>query len=387
MTNPILFAAILGILVLLTSMALSCASIPLVRAWAHRIDFVDRPGARKFHRASTAYGGGLVIFTTTWFVVGSGVAAAWLLQGAAWLPQEVAAHIPGIFQRLPLLMTLLGGSLVLLITGWIDDRVGLGPLTKLIIQILVALGVAYAGLRMTLFLPSPALHITLTVIWIVAITNAINLLDNMDGLAAGVSAIAAASLCAIALQYGQWFIALFLLALIGALVGFLRYNFQPATIFMGDAGSLVIGFLLAALTIQATYYSASRPHAMLMPLIVLAIPIFDTTSVLAMRWRLGKPLYIGDTNHVSHRLVRMGMTVRRAVLAIYLMSSCTAVSAMLLPQVDTAGAVLVGAQLVGLLLLVALLEHDSRTAREHSAAPVPTPPAQPSATPGTIPHP
>lgn len=346
------------------ALLLSLLLVPLVRAWARRIGFVDNPGERKFHSEATAYGGGIAIFAALWLTVGGGLLLAWLGERLPWLPPELAPHLPGMVARLDKLGLLFAGSLVLFVTGLIDDMRGLGPGLKLVIQLLVATGVAVGGVRVTLFIDSPALHVVLTVCWIVAISNAINLLDNMDGLAAGVSAIAGVAFCAVALQLGQLFIALFLMALVGALLGFLRYNFNPASVFMGDAGSLVIGFLLAATTVQATYYVPGRAHALVLPLVVMAIPLFDTVSVILLRIRLGKPIYIGDTNHVSHRLVRMGMSPRRAVLVIYLMSVCTGIGANLLPQVEAAGAVLVLAQLIGLLLLVAILERESRLERE-----------------------
>lgn len=351
--------------------------VRVARSWARRVGFVDRPNVRKFHREPTPYGGGLAIWAAVWSVVGAGlVCAGWVERDAPpWIPPELARHAAGVVSRVGQLGVIFAGSVVLLVVGYVDDRRGMGPLAKLVAQLVVALGVALGGVRVTGFLPWPALHVLVTVAWIVVVTNALNLLDNMDGLSSGVAAIATLALTLAALASGQWFVAAFGLVLAGALLGFLWHNFPPATIFMGDTGSLNVGYLLAVLTIQGTYYAPSAgagalggAHAVLLPLVVLAIPLFDTTSVILLRLRLGKPIYIGDTNHVSHRLVRMGMSPRRAVLSIYLMSLCTGIGAVLLPRVDGQGACLVGLQVLLMLLLVAQLEGEARRHREAEEA-------------------
>jgi UDP-GlcNAc:undecaprenyl-phosphate GlcNAc-1-phosphate transferase len=221
-------------------------------------------------------------------------------------------------------------------------------------------GLFLSGIRITLFLDSPLVSLVLTVVWVVGITNAMNLLDNMDGLSAGVAAIVSFILFVVALEAGQTFVAAMLAVLFGTLVGFLVYNFNPASLFMGDAGSLFLGFLLAAMSVSTTYYQgggAGRGRlSVVAPVVVLAIPIFDTLSVMAIRLKNGAPLMNGDKNHFSHRLVRLGMTVREAVLTIYILSLTIGLSAVLLPQVGALGESLVLLHTLGIMVVIILLE-------------------------------
>jgi len=362
------YLAAAGLCVLVCATGLSILLTGLVRRWAVRVGFVDRPNHQKFHEGATPYGGGIAIFCAFWGTLGLGVLAAlWLHHsGAAWLPASAGQHLPGLLSRLPQLGALFLGGLVLFAMGLWDDRHGLGPLPKLAVEIAVGIGIAACGVRATLFVDSLLYSYALTVGWLVVVTNAINLLDNMDGLSAGVAASACSIFLLVALQSGQLFITAGLLALLGALLGYLRYNFPPASIFMGDAGSLTIGYLLSTLTILATYYQRGHVYAVILPLLVMAVPLFDTTSVILLRIRLGKPIYIGDTNHFSHRLVRMGMSTRRAVLVMYLMTFCSGLGATLLYQVSELGAVLIMLQTLLILVLIGILEHESRVGRERT---------------------
>jgi len=205
-------------------------------------------------------------------------------------------------------------------------------------------------------------------VWIVGLVNSFNMLDNMDGLSAGVAAIGAAMLAAVMLlapdpatDQPQLFVGGFLLVLVGALSGFLWHNRPPARLFMGDAGAYFTGYLLAMATLTATFAGGSVPrHAILAPLCVLAVPLYDTVSVIGIRLRQGRSPFHGDKSHFSHRLVALGMTRPQAVLTIYLATATCGLGALLLHQVNTAGACVVLLMVACVLLLVAILEHAGR---------------------------
>jgi UDP-GlcNAc:undecaprenyl-phosphate GlcNAc-1-phosphate transferase len=213
---------------------------------------------------------------------------------------------------------------------------------------------------------------TLTVLWIVAVTNAFNFLDNMDGLSAGVAAVCTTAFLVTAILIEQWFVAATLALLLGAVLGFLCWNFPPERIFMGDSGSLVLGFVLGVLTIRTTYLRPEQNfgagwYSVFAPLIVLALPLYDLVVVSIIRLARGKSPFVGDTNHFSHRLVARGMSRRTAVLCLYLVTAATAVAAILLPYVQsTLGAILIFAQTLLVLGVVALLEQHPLPASDEN---------------------
>ena len=247
--------------------------------------------------------------------------------------------------------------------GLWDDRKALGPYVKLSIQlgVTVLLVASFKELRILTALGTGA-SIVVTVLWIAAITNAFNFLDNMDGLSAGIAVVASVAFLVTALSIGQLFVAGVLALLVGALLGFLWFNFSPAKIFMGDSGSLVVGLLLGVLTTLTTYLPKDRPwgagwYAVFAPVIVLAVPLYDLIVVSAIRISRGKSPFVGDTNHFSHRLVARGMSRRTAVLCLYLITAATSVAAIVLPHVDSAfAAVMIFCQTILVLGVVALLE-------------------------------
>jgi len=197
-------------------------------------------------------------------------------------------------------------------------------------------------------------------VWLVAITNAFNFLDNMDGLSAGVAAICAVALLGASASMGQVFVSSLLCLLLGALLGFLPHNFPPAKVFMGDAGSTVIGFLLAVASCLTTYVRPGQTYylyGVFVPLVLMAVPLYDMVSVITLRLRERKNPMVGDRRHFSHRLVRRGMKVPAAVLTIYLCTAATAISASLLANVTgNTAAILVFCQTIAILLIIAVLE-------------------------------
>jgi UDP-GlcNAc:undecaprenyl-phosphate GlcNAc-1-phosphate transferase len=262
----------------------------------------------------------------------------------------------------------MGGAILLHVLGLVDDRRGLPWFVKLAGQLLCLIAVVLlADIRLLEVLGEPTSSI-LSVAWLVLIVNAFNLLDHMDGLAAGVAAICSAALLAAAAAGGQMLIAGWLCLLLGASLGFLVHNFPPAKLFMGDAGSMILGYALAVLSILTTYRTGGPEapyYSVFVPVVLLAVPLYDTLSVLTLRLRERRNPMIGDTRHFCHRLLRRGMSPRKAVLTIYLATAATAVGASLLPHVtDLPGAILVFSQAAGIVLLIAVLESADARAKK-----------------------
>jgi UDP-GlcNAc:undecaprenyl-phosphate/decaprenyl-phosphate GlcNAc-1-phosphate transferase len=344
----------------------------LVKRLAPKLDFVDKPGHRKIHHVPKPLGGGIAIFLAFALPLIGALGYAKLATPDPASP--LARHVPGILSKSPDALKLLAGLLAIHLLGLRDDRRAMGPYSKLFIQLAITTGLVLSikDLRALTILDDLGLGIApsvlVTVLWIAGITNAFNFLDNMDGLSAGVAAVATACFLVTTLLIGQWFVAAALALLLGALLGFLCFNFNPATIFMGDSGSLTIGLLLGALTIRTTYLpidpATGKPlplaagwYSLLAPLVVLAVPLYDLVVVSCIRISRGKSPFVGDTNHLSHRLVARGMSRRTAVLCIYLITATTGLSAILLPLANSSlAAILIFLQTVLILALVMFLE-------------------------------
>ena len=353
----------IALLVLLGTFVLSVVSTGLVRAVALRRGFVDRPAGHKRHVGPVALGGGVGFVLAIILPILLGTLIARWLSGDAtpsWVPEALATQLDGMSSKLPMVLGILAGALLLHLVGLIDDVRPLGPGIKFVVQFVVAGFVAGPmGIRVIEALPTPV-SIALTVLWIVLITNAFNFLDNMDGLSAGVAAIAGLIFAVASFATGQLFVPMLALALVGGLCGFLIYNFSPASIFMGDAGSLVIGYLLAVLTILVNYYNPTRdptPLGVALPIVVLAVPLYDVVSVVILRLRAGVSPFRGDWRHFSHRLVKRGMSHRGAVLTIYLATAATGLPAIILPQTTWLEASLLLVQCVCVVVMIAILEH------------------------------
>ncbi len=328
--------------------------------------------------------GGVAIF---WGIAGpmlAGLGLIWLLaDGRVELPAFIAPlreHLSGIKVETPLALGVLACMGLLHVLGLIDDRRPLGPWVKMAVMAAVALAVP-VSLEKTRLLTlldarvgGPWLSIAVTAAWILVVTNAMNFLDNMDGLSAGVAAVAAGCFLAATMLSGQWFVGACLALLIGACLGFLVFNFPRgeggAKVFMGDGGSLVLGFLLAFLTVRTTYIGAATPgsgsggwYGVLMPVVVLAVPLYDLTSVVLIRLSQGRSPFVGDMQHLSHRLVGLGLSRRAAVAVIYGLAAITGISGIALGSLAPWQAMLVGVQTVLILLVVALFEYARARAR------------------------
>ena len=215
------------------------------------------------------------------------------------------------------------GAMAITLLGWLDDKIEMQPLAKFTGQFLIAFVVALVCKRITLFVPNIFFSYAITVVWIVTVINAFNFMDNMNGLCTGLGVIGALFFGLIAALDGEYLVALIAFLTAGALLGFLPYNFPRATAFLGDAGSHLTGYLLAVLAILPHFYSKHNPHplAVLSPLLVLAVPLVDLACMVVIRTRAGKPFWVGDTNHLSHRLVRRGLTRTQAVAAIWALAA------------------------------------------------------------------
>jgi UDP-GlcNAc:undecaprenyl-phosphate GlcNAc-1-phosphate transferase len=333
------------------------------------------PGQVKAARRAIPNTGGIAIFLGVALPMLAGLAVLHLAPAdaiARWLPGLVE-HMAGLRSRTPMALVLLAGVGVLHVVGLVDDRRPMGPWFKLAVMLAVSFLVVRAtDTRLLTLLDARVggawLSIAVTVLWIVAITNAMNFLDNMDGLSGGIGAICAGCFLASALIHGQWFVSAGWALLVGALLGFLALNRPPARIFMGDGGSLVLGFLLAFLSVRTTYFDtlAAGPasgawYGVLAPLVVLAVPLYDFTSVVVLRLSQGRSPFVGDLQHVSHRLVEMGLTRPAAVAVVCGLTATTGLAGVSLASLQPWQAALVGAQTLLTLLVLALFEHSRRT--------------------------
>lgn len=345
----------------------------LVRRWAIRTDFVARPRADRYHRTVIALGGGIAIFWTIalFLLAGAAVVKFALAPGRlSFVDESVAQHAEGFVKMLPKLMIVLAAAAILHITGLWDDRKNLGPWLKLALQFAAAIIAAvFADIRVEMFIENKIVTTTLSVFWIVLMINAFNFLDNMDGASAGIALIATCVLMAAAIRSGQVFVTGMGAIFAGALAGFLVFNFPPAKIFMGDCGSMVIGFFVALLTLRTTYYdpqTGTSLYSVFMPAIVMAVPLYDFISVTSLRISQGKSPMVGDTQHFSHRLKRRGLSDRQVALVLYLATLCTGLGAVALQRADKLGAVLIAAQTLMILLIVAIFEGTARNQTKES---------------------
>ena len=363
---------------LLVPFVLSFLGGYLVRWLAPCWGLVDRPDVvgenHKTHTIPTPLGGGLAFFGSLTICLLSVLGAAYgtfefSLPGFQELNDLLSTHRGGMIESAGRLLFLLSMGAVLVGLGLADDRWGVSWKIRLSAEFLVAAATVWQGWRLSLFLGDSTFAVFLTgaisVFWIVGLINSFNMLDNMDGLSAGVGTIASLFFAAAVLgrpEPGQtdvqWFVGGLFLILAGALLGFLVHNRPRAKLFMGDCGSYLIGYLLATGALGATFSGPGVPcWSILAPLCILAIPLYDISSVLIIRISRGASPFVGDTNHLSHRLVRRGMTKPQAVATIWLMSAALGAGSLILPRTDAFGAAVVGFMAASMIAVIALLEH------------------------------
>lgn len=335
---------------------LSVGLTALVRRLAHRWHVLDHPGDRKFQVAPVPLLGGVAIVAAFYLVIAGHVLVMLPLErfGVDDLERALSTALgEGSKGKLA---GILAGGLIVFSLGLMDDLRNLNPWVKLGGQLLAAVILVAADVRIELFIFSnPWVSGIATVFWVILLTNAMNFLDNMDGLCGGVSVIAALSffLCVVPFEP---LVRYLLLVFAGAAAGFLYHNLSPARIYMGDAGSQFCGYFLATIAVLGTFHVEGTPRiAVAAPLLALAVPLFDMASVLLIRWRAGAPLMTGDRRHLSHRLVDLGMTPRQAVEFIFLVAAVIGLGGAFLPLLDARGTAIVILQTLGVFSMIVLL--------------------------------
>lgn len=302
---------------------------PIVRHWAKAKGFFDAPDARKVHKGNIPRLGGIAIF------VGYLAALSYSLEftNEKW--------------------GLLIGSIILVAVGLWDDIKQIGPKTKLLGQIIAAAVLVISGVNIDwitnpwgdlIYLPS-WFSIPLTIFWIVGFINIVNLIDGLDGLAAGICLIACVTIFGVTVAMGQTETALITVSLAGAIFAFLKYNFNPAKIFMGDTGSMLLGYTLGAISVIGVVKTATTV-ALLVPVIALGVPIMDTTFAIVRRYMNGKPIFKPDKGHLHHRLLAMGLTQKQAVLLMYGVTVAFGIIAVIVAKFNV---------LIGIILLLVLI--------------------------------
>src|SRR4051812_19389898 len=282
-------------------------ALPLVRRGCVKVGLVDDPGHRKIHDQPVPLAGGIAVLFGILLPLAAGAIA--IKAGILHLSSlSLMAH--GLERRGTELAAIAVGAIAITALGVLDDKYELKPLPKLAGQGAVALLVAASGLRITLFVHSEVFSYAVTILWLLTVLNAFNFIDNMNGLCAGLGAIGAFFFALIAAAGGEYLVATISFVIAGALAGFLPWNFPNARAFLGDAGSHLVGYLLAVLAILPHFYSKQNPQplAVLTPLLVLAVPLIDLAQVVVVRTLNGKPFWIGDINHLSHWLTRQNLS-------------------------------------------------------------------------------
>jgi UDP-GlcNAc:undecaprenyl-phosphate GlcNAc-1-phosphate transferase len=287
------------------ALAVSALLTPVMGRLAEGFGMLDRPRPGRFHRSATPYLGGLA--------VGAGLVTVGA--AASGLSGEVA--------------TILACAAAMCLLGLVDDWRTVGPVPKILVEVGAGAALWAVGIRAGLF-GVAALDFGLTLLWVFVVVNAVNLCDNMDGLASGLAALSALGFFGIAAGQGHYLVASLAIAICGASLGFLAYNFPPAKIFLGDAGSLLLGFLLAALGLEVDIASQPGIVRAALPVLVLAVPLLDTAVVVAVRFIERRPIYVGGTDHTSHRLAARGVSPSGVVFTAFaIQAGCSGLAVVL----------------------------------------------------------
>ena len=356
--NKLLITLIYGYL-FIVSYILCRISVFFVKKLSLKFHLHDEPGELKIPKFPKYLSGGIaIVFTIIMVILGHmGMFIIFIKSGfQSHLPGWVMENYKFSIKAIPQLTAILIGSGLAALIGFLDDLKRLWIGTKLVFQFIISFLVVYSGIVIT-FVNIPYVNETITILWLVGITNAINLLDNMDGLAPGVSAMISGCIFIISVSMRQYFVGLIAIVIVGTLVGFLRKNFVPTRISIGKTGAYFIGYLLASVSIVTTYYTKDMPtyYAVLTPFFLMITPVFDTVSVFVIRLFHGKSVLEGDQNHLSHRLCLHGLSKLKSVVAILLLTLISSISAILLICVNDFGAYIILFQMFFIVSFFAVL--------------------------------
>lgn len=352
---------------LLAGLLASLLACPLVIRLSLRFGVLDRPAPGKIHREPMPLLGGAAVFAAFYGVLLAGLAAGFLaLDGRlGWTPPPGVAfylkNIRGTGILLRLGTILLAGAGMFALGLW-DDLRRISVRKRLLLQAAIAASVVVAGVRPEFFRLPTLVVGPLVVLWIVGITNAMNLLDGADGEAGGVGAISAGLLAVAMARLDQPLVVALLMVLEGALLGFLRFNFFPARVFLGSSGSMLVGYLLSVTVLEATFMRPGSANVLpvAMPLLILGVPLYDTIGVIVIRLAGRRPVTSRDTNHLQHRLMYLGMTQKQAVLLIYLFTFALGINALVLVDLSLANGLILLGQVFCVMAMVALLERTAQ---------------------------
>lgn len=345
------------------SALLSSVLSPLFIRLSQRTAFLDYPGERKNHERPTPCLGGAVVFISFWTTILLAFISAILLRSQLSELGHVASIITGSFTLIPKLSLIFTGGFIILAIGLFDDRLTLSPWIKLVGQSLAAVLLLSADLTIQLFQASGFFGYLITFAWILLMLNAFNFIDSLDGHCAGIALVSSMVFFWLVQIINQPVVAFFIIIFAGALFGFMPFNFKPARMFLGDNGSLFIGYVLAAVTLLCTYQSSRQLFiTSMIPLFMFGIPIYDTLSVLAVRLIRGTAPWKGDRNHFAHRLSRLGMSDKIAVVFSYFTAFTLGLVSILATQIQsTLGAIVISVLFMFILGIVASLEYYAAT--------------------------
>lgn len=345
--------------------ALSLSLVPAVRGYARRREIHDNPGGHKSHQAPVPYLGGVAMVLAFSIAM---VAGVYLRRAAVFDDGQVSVTFGNLFSQgdglVRELAVVLGLALLFSLMGLVDDLRGLSPSFRFVVGSGIAITLVSYGVVLQSPLPQ-WIDVVISVVWVLGITNAFNLLDNIDGLAAGTAAVASGAFFFIAVINNQQYSALLAVGLAGAMIGFLRSNFSPATIYMGDAGSLFIGFMMAYLGLKMRTNVTEIPQ-IFAPVLVLGVALLDTIVVVVSRLRRGVSPFTGGQDHLSHRFLRLGLSVRRSVTALLVASIALGILAVGLSEAPAGVGywVLAAVMMSGLMAIIVVTTKTARVTQE-----------------------